>query len=335
MKKIKVGQLGVNYVETIINKNGCSFTKIDQENDIGLDGYIEICQDGKSTLVAVQIKCGESYYQSKKQYCKLPIGNHFEYWKNYKLPVYGIICNRDLTNAYFVNIKLYLDDVDNEEQNYIMFEKSEFLKFDNEHFFNYFCNIVNRKVPVLTLDESLFYINSNFYNDQEIAFCNLSSRHVMRRESWVKFLELLRNKSFDVNRLIYTFSRIFGNPDSIPVDLKDEDRLYLIKFLDNLLNEEEVVNLLSCIDEENGIARGTVGQCVETILNSINKSEILLKIINNFSYDDHIRECAVLIFAYRNAKKYVKLYREQLIMKTEFNEMILDQIKKYGGIDLY
>lgn len=335
MKKIKIGQLGVNYVETIVNKNGYNFTKVDQENDIGIDGYIEICKDGESLLVAVQIKCGDSYYQSKKQYCKLPIGNHVEYWKNYKLPVYGIICNKDLTNAYFVNIKLYLDDIDNEEQNCIMFEKSEFLKFDNDHFINYFCNILNNKDPVLTLKEALFYINSKFYNDQVIAFCNLSSKHVMRRESWVKFLELLRNKSFDIDRLIYTFSRIFGNPDSNPVNLKDEDKSYVVRCLDKMLTEEEIIILLSCIDEENGIARGTVGQCVETILNSLNKSEILLKIINDSNNDKSIRKYAVCIYAYRNPKEYVKLYRKQIILKSEFNEMILDQITKYGWIDLY
>lgn len=335
MKRIKIGQLGVNYVETIVNKNGYNFTKIDQENDIGIDGYIEIWKENRSTLVAVQIKCGESYYQSKKKYCKLPVGNHLEYWKNYKLPVYGIICNNDLTNAYFVNIKFYLDDIDDVAHNYIEFEKSEFLTFNEQNFISYFCNSINGEVPALTLEESLCYINSNISYDREIAFYNMRNKHILNKESGDKFLELLKTQSIDMNMLIYTFSRIFDNPDSIPVNLRDPDRAYVVRRLNQILNEKEIVNLLSYIQEEDGIERGTIGQCVECILNSLDKSEILLEIINNTSYEEYIRNCAVYIFAYGDSAKYEELYRKQLIIKTELNEMIYNYIKEYGGLYLY
>ena len=187
----------------------------------------------------------------------------------------------------------------------------------------------------MSLDESLYYIDSKIPFEREVAFYNLKNVHILNKKSWMKFLELLKTKSIDMSSLIYTFSRIFSNPDSVPVNLEKQDKLYVTNSLNQILDEKQVIALLDCIDEDCGIGRGTVGQCVETILNSLNKSEILLNIINNFNYGEYKRNCAACIYAFRNASEYEKLYQKNLIIRTEFNEMLFNQIKNYGEIDLY
>jgi len=59
--------------------------------DHGIDGHIEICENGKPTgkLIAVQSKGGESYFYRRKD-GKLTISlelRHILYWVEYALPV--------------------------------------------------------------------------------------------------------------------------------------------------------------------------------------------------------------------------------------------------------
>ena len=113
---IKLGKKGVNYVTTVVDECNCNFNPIFQENDIGIDGQIELFSKERiptGNLIAVQIKTGKSYYDLKKCECNLPIDSHREYWKTLKMPVIGIICIMDETNesiktAYWVDIKKYL-----------------------------------------------------------------------------------------------------------------------------------------------------------------------------------------------------------------------------------
>ena len=108
-EKIKKGKLGVNYVTDVVDRCECYFNKIEQENDIGIDGIIEFTQNGMPTgkCIAVQIKTGNSFITKKKE-CIIPIGSHYEYWKNYCMPVYGIVYSLDDNIAYWVDVKQYL-----------------------------------------------------------------------------------------------------------------------------------------------------------------------------------------------------------------------------------
>lgn len=50
-------KIGINYVRTIVEESGSLFHKIEQENDLGIDGIIEFIQDGTPTnkSIAIQI----------------------------------------------------------------------------------------------------------------------------------------------------------------------------------------------------------------------------------------------------------------------------------------
>ena len=76
-EKIKKGKLGVNYVTDVVDRCECYFNKIEQENDIGIDGIIEFTQNGMPTgkCIAVQIKTGNSFITKKKRV-------YYSYWKS-------------------------------------------------------------------------------------------------------------------------------------------------------------------------------------------------------------------------------------------------------------
>lgn len=57
-KTIKKGERGINYLKTIVDQYECFFHKNDQENDVGLDCFIEFTKNGDETgkIVAIQVK---------------------------------------------------------------------------------------------------------------------------------------------------------------------------------------------------------------------------------------------------------------------------------------
>jgi hypothetical protein len=62
-----IGNIGVTFVESVVSETGSIFRRIPQDTDVGIDGYIEFVENEivTGTLVAVQIKAGESFL---KQY---------------------------------------------------------------------------------------------------------------------------------------------------------------------------------------------------------------------------------------------------------------------------
>ena len=68
-------------------------------------------------------------------------------------------------------------------------------------------------------------------------------------------------------------------------------------------SKQDIVKLLSFIDEENGIARGSLGQSVEAIISSFpDRDNLLLEIIQDSQLPVFVRECAALIYAYHLQK---------------------------------
>ena len=58
-ENIKLGKKGMNYITTVVDDCMCSFHSIIQENDIGIDGQIELFDENKiptGKLISLQIK---------------------------------------------------------------------------------------------------------------------------------------------------------------------------------------------------------------------------------------------------------------------------------------
>jgi len=82
----------INLVRSAVEGAGSLFHKIEAENDLGIDGLIELVRDERPLhrQVAVQVKSGPSYYNSSGEECLIPIETHREYWLHHPLPVWEL-----------------------------------------------------------------------------------------------------------------------------------------------------------------------------------------------------------------------------------------------------
>lgn len=98
-------------MQQVVNAHGSIFREIHQENDIGIDGIIEIVKDQKSEglLVAVQIKSGESYTR-KNQFVVNVNQEHLDYWQNFILPVVMVCYSPNNNLLGWTSINRYIED---------------------------------------------------------------------------------------------------------------------------------------------------------------------------------------------------------------------------------
>lgn len=104
-----LGDFGVRKTESIIcDEMHYIFRRLDK-NDLGIDGNIEILSEkkrGTGRLIAVQIKCGNSFFKEVSEYGYVFRGEmkHFYYWKDHSLPVILVICNPQDGDCYWVHV---------------------------------------------------------------------------------------------------------------------------------------------------------------------------------------------------------------------------------------
>jgi len=87
-KTISTGKKGINFVRDVVDNNECFLNEIKQENDVGIDAFIEFTENQMPTgkCIAIQVKTGDSFINRKLNKCIIPISTHAEYWKNYSIP---------------------------------------------------------------------------------------------------------------------------------------------------------------------------------------------------------------------------------------------------------
>ncbi len=102
-------RIGVHAVGCIVTEKLNWIFREQPIEDYGIDAHIEVCIDGKPTgrLIAVQIKCGESWFSLKSQEGFIFNGSmkHLEYWMSYSLPVILIMYNPIIKQALWVPIE--------------------------------------------------------------------------------------------------------------------------------------------------------------------------------------------------------------------------------------
>ncbi len=106
-KSNKEGRKGVSILTTIVEDQLNWLLRINhQENDFGIDAYIDIVTDegyltGKS--IAVQIKSGKSYFKRETDYGWKYYGEnkHLNYYLNHEIPVILVIVDTISEKAYW------------------------------------------------------------------------------------------------------------------------------------------------------------------------------------------------------------------------------------------
>lgn len=105
----ELGALGVRIVDGIVHDELHYIFRARERRDLGIDGEIELVDEqdekrrGTGRLVAVQIKCGESFFREVDDDSFIYRGElkHLEYWSDFSLPVLVVICHPVTREAYW------------------------------------------------------------------------------------------------------------------------------------------------------------------------------------------------------------------------------------------
>jgi len=295
-------KVGVNFARTVVEASNSIFTEIPQQNDIGIDGIIEIIQDEHPTghCIAVQIKSGNSFFTLTKNECHFPIDNHAAYWMKHPLPVYGIVYVPKNNCGYWVNIKDYLDK--NQQTYQIRYQCTKTNIFNLENFNKVFVPYIIGELPEFNYDEALELFHSTNEVENYVGLIILFRKYSDRNVVWDEFIKYFRETEFSKipNFFVYFLAHIpwhmdiFGGKDKITRESRDYGKSLIDTF-----GKDEVVKLIQFFDE-NGIDRGSIGQSIEAIISSIPKRRAILYEI---SRDDDIplslREWVSVIRTYR------------------------------------
>jgi hypothetical protein len=330
---------GINFVRSVVESAGSIFHKIDTENDLGIDAIIELIRDEKplNSQLAVQIKSGASYYNAGKDECMIPIDNHRDYWLNHPLPVIGIVYIPSTKQAFWIDIKSYLKKHSNES--IIVFSCSETKLFDEINFLQLFVPAARREIPKLKLNESVRLFKSQKPDEAYLGLISLFRNYPNNYETWMEIIEAFKNRSIDQipEIMIYFLAHIPWHGDilyhgkMITKETQNFANQLFAKF-----GEKEVIKLLLFIDDDNGIARGTLGQSVEAIVTSLPDSKkILSEIIKNNNYDNSIREFAAFILAMQIGIDSIPIINHLIQSGSSYAQEIVKHLNRYGGLTPY
>lgn len=330
---------GVNFVRTIVDDSECFFHKIEQENDLGIDAIIEFLKNEKplNKSIAIQIKSGPSYYNSKKQECIIPIDSHRDYWQRYPLPVYGVVYIPELKLGYWIDIKHYLDN--NKNSNTIKFTGNRANQFDFDNFNNVFIPRLTNNTPEISLEVALQLFDSSDINEFTLGSIVVFRRFVNERVTWEKIVDFITNpnNSEIPYHLIYYLAHIPWHPDIYYTGepINEEIKRNVLNRIKSF--DREIANrLLNQIDEEEDIARGTIGQSIEAIISKIdNKKDILEKNIVDNDLSIHIRQLSALLYGYYFEKESLNFLSQITDKELWIVPEIIEQINENKWISIY
>ena len=329
---------GINYIRSIVEASSCLFHKIEQENDLGIDCIIEFTKDEKPMhkSIAGQIKSGDSYFDSKKNQCKIPIDSHYEYWTKYPLPVFGFVVVPQLEKAFFVDIKNYLEI--HKEVTTIKFECTRANTIDLKSFKEIFVPNILGDIPTLNLDESISFFESSNAQESYLGARVLFRKYKNQQITWDKFLDYLENHSveeFNLN-IIYFLAHIPWHPDiyHFGEQQNEEVRSYAKEKIQKL-KKKTVLKLINLIDLEEGIVRGSIGQSIEAILSAVTDIEsYLVEFVKDKSLEIETRETSSAILAYYQGEKSIRII-ETLASESDITTQIIRFLREYKSFNFY
>lgn len=330
---------GVNHVRITVENAGSLFLKIEEENDLGIDALIEFIQNGTplNHQIAVQIKSGQSYYDSDSKECLFPIGNHREYWSKHRLPVYGIVYVPSLDTAHWVDIKHYLKS--HPQASTVRFPTSEANRFDESSFIRIILSGVARQVPTLSLGEAIGLARSSNLDEIYLGVVVLFRRYPNVLQVWDELLRCFRDQPRDQipDHLIYFLAHVPGHGDIFyhGEQLNPATQRYATQLLAGL-SYADVIKLLSFIDPESSISRGSLGQSVEAIISSLPTVGLLLRqSVADGGLDMFMRECAAMILAMNERMEAVSVLSELAAAGSWYANEMLAHLKERGQINPY
>jgi len=329
---------GITYIQGLAAAARCVFHKIDQENDLGIDGILELIRDGTplNRQIALQIKTGRSYWKKSGDFCRFSIGKHRLYWERHPLPVFGIVVADNLKSAAWVNLKAYLKAFPEAKE--VKFTRNTVNTFDGKSFKKLFLPFVLGEIPKLDLKSGLRLLNSNVQSEVEAGLTVLFRRYPNERSVWEAFSEFLRCRPAEEIPAIFVYylahipwhGDIFGHGE-----MPNEDTRKFVLGLFKSFGRSEILKLL-CLVGENGIERGSTGQSVEAVVSVIpSNRDVLPSIIIDKSIEMSLRETAAAILAIRFPKDTIQLLQALATEGSDFSQALVQCIKEVGHFNPY
>jgi hypothetical protein len=267
----------------------------------------------------------------------LPIGNHREYWAKHSLPVYGIVYVPALKTAHWVSITRYLKA--HPVATTVRYSVSEANRFDEKSFVSIFVPSIVHQIPTIPIEDAFRLIRSQKLDEAYLAIVVLFRRYPNVLRVWDEFLIFLRERPAAKipDHLIYFLAHIPWHQDIVGYgeQLSTETRAYARQLISGL-GSDDVFKLLSLIDPETSISRGSLGQSVEAIISSLPTFNTLLRqIVSDAGVDLFIRECAALILAIHEGTQAAPVLAELAASGSWYASEMLMHLKEWGHINPY
>jgi hypothetical protein len=335
-KNLGTAGTGIHHVAKVANQANCIFELVGQENDVGIDAWIELVVDQEVTgcWVALQVKSGSSYCPASGWIIPADAA-HLKYWRSHSLPVCGVVFDPRADVARWVNISAFLSD------NPTLNKACDIPvppgnRFDVESFAifrHHFLDCREQFSDDAHFGRSLRQFSH--LDDPEAcdsALRALFSFHRDRPETWyfiVTSLPCFRDHPL-IQRLAVLLCHVPGHGDIfwhskniIPEPACAEAMSILRRFL----SRDGVISLLGAVDAS-GIGRGTVGQCVCAVVLVVpHRAQLLESIIFDPGLSEDLRFWAVLMLIYTEQRRDIDhLMRTLDATKAVFQDENLERI---------
>jgi hypothetical protein len=345
---------GINFVRALVERQNSTFQEIDLQNDLGNDAYVEFIVEENATgcCVALQIKSGRSYRIAPARYAFQADRDHFEYWASHTLPVIAVVFDPEVQTAFWTDITEHLRRNPSAmvDGPYTISAEQELSQASFGEFRLHCLRYRDQYSREPNFGRALESFAAR--DDVERSFDGLRALFAYHRQqaaTWYYLISCLSNyRDHPVLRpLIARLSHIPGHGDIFwsRNNLIDEHvRRSALRFMRERFDRRDAITMLAAIDEI-GIERGTIGQCVHTLIDTMADTSLVMESIAiDGSHDELIRYSAILFAvaaAQSRSRDDAVIVLDRISSHVREEELaglvswLREQLQQFGFVSMY
>jgi hypothetical protein len=297
---------GIRFVQTLVERHNCTFQEIDLQNDLGNDAYVEFVVEENATgcCIALQVKSGRSYRISQGRYSFQCDRADFEYWASHTLPVLAVVFDPETRTAFWADVTEHLRQHSSliAEGPYSILVEQELSDTSFDEFRQHCLRYREQFSRELNFGRALESFATR--DDVERCFDGLRALFAYHRQqiaTWYYLISCISNyREHPVLRdLVVRLCHIPGHGDIFwstgnSGNLIDEQVCQAaLQFMRERFDRRDALTMLGVIDEY-GIQRGTIGQCVHVLVDTMaNTPAVMESIAIDSSHNEKIRHSAI------------------------------------------